>query len=263
MRDLLAPIVRNLWLIIRVAGLFYFILGGGRISWRPLLLCAVCVLVYGAQAGLFGNRLDVLRRYLDRVVGAEPRVRADQNGRPGRQIAGLEQQDRDGNDQRQMERPDGSNEPAMGANVLGDMQPEDIARRLVQERARQDSTWISRQLQNVERTAALFVASLWPGIGEQAVRLQAEREEREAQARRQAEELAEQKQREKEQQQKEREGSTADIKDGLDSEALAASTAESSSMAAARTSGSDTVREDSDVSRVNDGKRKAADEEAE
>jgi hypothetical protein len=183
MRDLLAPIVRNLWLIIRIAGLLYFVVGGGRISWRPLLIVVGVVLIYGAQAGLFGDRLEMLRRYLDRIVGVEPRDQVERDARGGQRDGGTHGQAQDRDGQQRVPQAELAAEPIQGREIpeVGQNQqngatpqPEDFARRLVQQRAQQDNTWLSRQLRSAERTIALFVASLWPGIGEQAVRLQAE-----------------------------------------------------------------------------------------
>jgi hypothetical protein len=40
-------------------------------------------------------------------------------------------------------------------------------------------TWLERRTREVERAVALFVASLWPGVGEAAVRMRVEQERRE------------------------------------------------------------------------------------
>jgi hypothetical protein len=275
MRDLLAPIVRNLWLIIRIAGLLYFVVGGGRISWRPLLIVVGVVLIYGAQAGLFGDRLEMLRRYLDRIVGVEPRDQAEQNARDGQRDAGNHGQAPDRNGQERVPQaelaagqtealanPDGSQNQQTGPTP----QPEDFARRLVQQRAQQDNTWLSRQLRSAERTVALFVASLWPGIGEQAVRLQAERDEREERARREAEEAAEEERRKKDEEKAQLVGQDVageHTSEALLSGSLDSSNGESSSMAAARASGIDSSNEGSELSRVNKGKQRATEDEIE
>jgi hypothetical protein len=147
MRDLLAPIIRNLWLALRIGGLLYFFnLGGGmHWNWRPLVVLALAAAWYVVQAGLFNEQLDLLRGYLHRVVGVAPPVptlvRVDG-------------------------RPDGGN------NFVVAMRP---GRPQEEERM----TWLERRTREVERAVALFVASLWPGVGEAAVRMRVEQERRE------------------------------------------------------------------------------------
>jgi hypothetical protein len=63
--------------------------------------------------------------------------------------------------------------------------PEQVAQRLLHENAAQNRGWLREQIRPVERAVALFVASLWPGIGEAHVR--AQRELREQEERRAAE----------------------------------------------------------------------------
>lgn len=182
MRDALAPIIRNLWLIIRAAGLLYFVAGGGRVLWRPFLLALAVLFIYGIQAGLLGDRFDHIRRWLDRIIGIEGRPR---NGRARRPFqAGAAGADRPG--------PTGS---AQDGNAAGNPSPavntaEDFARRLVNERAQRNQTWLAQMLRTAERTVGLFIASLWPGVGEQAVRLQEQRQAEERERRRAEEEAA-------------------------------------------------------------------------
>lgn len=168
MRDFLAPVVRNLWLIIRIAGLLYFIMGSNRALWRPLILAVAIMVIYAIQGGAFGDvvgeRAEWVRRYFNRVIG-------------------VEEQNRNGPARGATNGQNTTQQQPNGATVRPT--PEDAARRLVQGRRAQDASWVRQQFHSVERTLALFVASLWPGIGEQAVRLQ---EEREAAARRAVEE---------------------------------------------------------------------------
>jgi len=167
MRDLLAPIVRNLWLVIRIAGFTYLLFGGGRALWRPLLIGIALTIIWAAQAGMFGDRFDGLRRYLDRIVGIEAAA----------PDAGNQQNLAGANGQPNNEQPVPAGQ-ADGANAGLNAQayrPEDIARRLVEQRQQDDATWLMQQVRYVERMFGLFLASLWPGIGEQAVRLQEER----------------------------------------------------------------------------------------
>jgi hypothetical protein len=64
--------------------------------------------------------------------------------------------------------------------------PEEAARRLLLQQRR--GGWVRESMRSVERAGAIFVASLWPGIGERMVHAQEERERLERVARIEAEE---------------------------------------------------------------------------
>jgi hypothetical protein len=193
MRDLLAPVVRNLWLIIQIAGLIYFVGGGsGRIPWRTLMIAGAFLLVWAIQAGhfgdLLGNRANWLRRYLDHVIGAEERDRlardrdADAVGNANQNAA---QQPAAAPVAGRQQQPAPQQQPLQPQQRLD---PADVARRLVRDRQEQDAGWVMQQVRTVERTVALLIVSLWPGVGERAVRLQEEREEQVRRAASEAEE---------------------------------------------------------------------------
>jgi hypothetical protein len=208
MRDLLAPIVRNLWLLIRIATLLYFVAGGGRAIARPLIVFSIFLIIWAVQAGHFGDilgdRIDWVRRYLNRIIGVDPGPdrRAAAPPVPADPPAPNQQP------QAHVE-PNGNAAQNVNADVVAHTRPspppprpEDTAQRLVQDRWAQDAGWLAQQIHALERTVALFLASFWPGVGERAVRLQVERdlrreaeeaERREAAARLEAErEAAEQ-----------------------------------------------------------------------
>jgi hypothetical protein len=160
MRDLLAPIVRNLWLALRIGGLLYFFnLGGGmHWNWRPLIILGLGAGWYVVQAGLFNEQLDGLRGYLHRVVGVEAPAAANGNGAAA------------------------PAEPAAPRAPAG----------------YDEQTWLARRVRGAERSIALFLASLWPGVGEAAIHLRMEqvaaerrRVEQEEQEEREAAEAAE------------------------------------------------------------------------
>lgn len=56
--------------------------------------------------------------------------------------------------------------------------PEAVARRLLEERRERDEGWLRGVVRPVERAVALFLGSLWPGVGEAAVRAREEEERR-------------------------------------------------------------------------------------
>lgn len=69
----------------------------------------------------------------------------------------------------------------------GELDPQRVAQRLVEQRQRQNAGWLMTQIRRVEHATLLFLASLWPGVGERHV---AAREEEDA-AQRRREEAAE------------------------------------------------------------------------
>jgi hypothetical protein len=190
MRDMLAPIIRNLWLAIRIAGFTYLLFGGGRALWRPLMLGIGLTIIWAAQAGMFGDRFDGFRRYLDRLVGAEPEQRQDAAAPAN---AGDNQAGQNGQLNDAQAAPIGQVDGAHGGQIAPApiRTPQELARRLVNQQQAEEATWLMQQVRYVERMFGLFFASLWPGIGEQAVRLQEERERRAREAaNRELEELA-------------------------------------------------------------------------
>jgi hypothetical protein len=76
---------------------------------------------------------------------------------------------------------------AQGGDPRGVPTPEQAAQRLIAEAEARDRGWIRERIRVVERAVALFVASLWPGLGERMVRA---REERVAAERREEERVA-------------------------------------------------------------------------
>lgn len=159
-RDILAPIVRNLWLAARLAAFAYFFLSSGRGYWRLLLLGGIGLAIYALNSGWLGRNVDNawggLRRHFENLVN---------DARRGNPVAPT---------------------AAQVAHNNAHPSPEDTARRLLQEHQRRNRSatqeFIDRAVaraRQAERTFALFVASLWPGVGEGVIRAQeqARREE--------------------------------------------------------------------------------------
>jgi len=170
---LLLPLGGHIWLLIRLFGFVYFFTAGGS-SRRAFLLGGIAFLVFIAQTGIFRPFVravwDPLRRHIEGLVA--------------------------GNDPNIAQRPTHPpNALGAGANDTqhrnGEPTPQEVAARLLQERARRNFGTLREQFRSVERAVALFVGSLVPGFGErhiaardaaEAVR-QAEAREREEAAR--------------------------------------------------------------------------------
>jgi hypothetical protein len=158
------------WLIVKLACLMY-IFGGGGGWYRPLMMGIAGIIIYLAQLGVFENQFEGIRRHFEALLPlvdrqAQERNRQGQNGNGHAQGQG-----------QQPLRPDRN------------LRPEMVARRLV--RQQQEQSWIRQQMRSAERGLALFVASLWPGIGERMVHAQEERERAERTAQEEAQRLEE------------------------------------------------------------------------
>lgn len=179
MRDFLAPVVRNLWLLVRLAIFAYFFFSSGRGYGRLSLLMAIGGLAYAINAGYFGQRADALiaslRRHFEDLVD-EARGNTPL---PASQAVPPVQNANDNGE--------GSSRSAAMPT------PEEVARRLAMQRAEQQRGRVRNTIRQFERTAVLCVVSLWPGIGEGVVQRQEQRRreaERAAEARRLAAEEA-------------------------------------------------------------------------
>jgi hypothetical protein len=167
-----APLINHMWLLLRVLIFAYFVLGS-NLGWkRPLALVAIGVGFWMIRAGVLGDG-GVVRRWWEGVVGVAPAPAAAVDG-----AAGADGQE--GAQQGQQGAQQGRN----GAMPT----PEQVAQRLIdQHNERQNARvrQVRELVRPVERAVALFVASLWPGVGEAHVRAR-EAEER----RRNEEEIA-------------------------------------------------------------------------
>ncbi|KAH5717847.1 hypothetical protein HBI18_170610 [Parastagonospora nodorum] len=165
--DRVGNIAGHLWLLFKLACFVYFFSGTGW--YKSILLGLIAGGVYLAQLGMFEEQFRVIRQHLEAVlpVGALAE-RAAQPVRPAQP----------------------------GRN----MTPEEAARRLLQQQQDQRVGWLRDGVRTVERSLAIFVASLWPGIGERMVHAQEERirAERAAEEERQRQAEEEQKKREDE-----------------------------------------------------------------
>ncbi|KAF1976327.1 hypothetical protein BU23DRAFT_551786 [Bimuria novae-zelandiae CBS 107.79] len=199
-------IAGHLWLIFKLAVFVYFFAAGG--GWyRPIMICIIAGIVYLAQVGMFEEHFTAVRQYLETHLP------------PG--ILGLPE----------LAGPAAANHRANRAEIQHiqpnrNPTPEEAARRLQQQHQDQRIGWVRQTVRTTERAVAIFVASLWPGIGERMVQAQEERvrAERAAEEERQAEE----ERRREEQQKKEQEAAEAKHEDSQDAADETAASASSS-----------------------------------
>ncbi|KAF9638872.1 hypothetical protein BFW01_g9769 [Lasiodiplodia theobromae] len=150
----IAAIATHFWLLLRIFGMLWFFSGAG---WQRTFMLSLCGLaIYIFQAGILrervlGNHWDRFRRYFENLVGI-PHPPPPQQQRAARDQANEEPAVDIGPPARRRRR----REPS----------PEEVAHRLLQEHQQQRRTWFRERLRGVERSLALFVASLWPGLAQ-------------------------------------------------------------------------------------------------
>lgn len=178
--DRLGLIAGHAWLIFKLACFIYFFAGGG--GWyRPIMMGIIAAVVYLAQIGIFENQFNVVRRHFEALLPLQDRPAQGQN----RQNA------------------NGARDPNQRVEPNQNLTPEEAARRLVQQRQEQRFGSIRETMRTIERAFALFVASLWPGIGERMVQAQEERARAERAAEEERQRLEEARRQEEEQRRQE------------------------------------------------------------
>jgi hypothetical protein len=173
--DRLNQLWNHVWLALKLLVFLYFFAGGG--SWyRPAMMGLIGAVAYLAQLGVFDGYLERVRRHFEALVGLNDRA-----PNAGQQQA--------------QENPSAANrEPT----------PAETAQRMVQQRQERNATWFRERMRTIERAFALFVASLWPGLGERMVQAQEERV-RAARAAEEERKRAEEEQAAREQEEREKE----------------------------------------------------------
>ncbi|KAF2641779.1 hypothetical protein P280DRAFT_548418 [Massarina eburnea CBS 473.64] len=149
----------HLWLIFKLACFIYFFSGGG--GWyRPVMMAIIAAIVYLAQVGIFEAQFNVIRRHFEALLPIQAAAQhRPANPNPNDPQAQAQALNRNTPDQPPRNRPS----------------PEEAARRLLQQRDDRRFGWIRESMRSTERAFAIFVASLWPGIGERMVQAQEER----------------------------------------------------------------------------------------
>ncbi|KAK3065511.1 hypothetical protein LTS18_006222 [Coniosporium uncinatum] len=184
------------------------------VSWRAwaqlLALLAVGGAVVMVRAGWWRDEWERVRRHWEGLVVLAPvegpQAQGQPQGREGGQAQGeggggqQQQQQVEGGQQQQQQVPTTAQHQPNAA-VQPQRQhptPEQTAQRLIAQRNTAQApnnnflglnapTWLGERLRDVERAVALFLASLWPGVGERAVRAREEMEQREREEREQRE----------------------------------------------------------------------------
>lgn len=250
--DRVGNIAGHLWLVFKLACFVYIFAGGG--GWyRPLMLGSIAVIVYIVQLGVFEAQLNVIRQHFEALMPNADRI-AQGNNRPN------------------------ANAPAPAADPRRNITPEEAARRLLIQQRNNQVGWLREGMRTLERGVALFVASLWPGIGERMVHAQEERERlervaaREEQERREEEERSAAEQREKDASEAEpsgEQGEKHDASSSAEKPILNRNTTQTLSpdfmddvSAAAATSADVGVAPSTDTSSAAKGKEKATDDDA-
>ncbi|KAI0612311.1 Ubiquitin family protein [Pyrenophora tritici-repentis] len=145
--DRMVNVAGHLWLIFKLAAFVYFFSGGGGL-YRPIMLGIVAGIVYLAQVGVFQDQFNLLRHHFEALLAV---------GAMAERVA----------------------QPNNHAQQRGNLTPEEAAQRILQQRRDQRFGWVRDSMRTVERAFALFIASLFPGVGERMVHAQEERERQE------------------------------------------------------------------------------------
>ncbi|KAI6830841.1 hypothetical protein KC332_g2187 [Hortaea werneckii] len=179
----LGQLLNHMWLLLRILIFAYFLLGS-NLGWRrPVLLMLLGLGFWAVRMGVL-NEGGGIRRWWDDVVGVQ-RGRQPQAGAQ----EGAQQQRQGGEAGAQVQQ--GENAGVNGNRGQGGQQqdgrgrrmptPEQVAQRLLNERQQRQNAQVGRLreiIRPIERAVALFLASLWPGIGEAAVRAREDEERR-------------------------------------------------------------------------------------
>ena len=180
-QDMIALFFSRIWLFIRLYLFALMFTETG--SWlRYAILTGAVIYCLTPPNTFLQEQFRRLQRHLDGLVPLAPPVGA-RDARPG----GREQP------------PDQHNQPrgAASARTRREITPQEAAQRLLQQHNERHRSWWVETGRRIERSIALFLASLVPGVGERHIRA---RNEAEAAAR----EAAEREERERQEQQEAR-----------------------------------------------------------
>lgn len=181
------PIMNHLWFLLRIMIFAYFLLGS-NFGWRkPVALALIGAGFWMIRIGLFGNG-GVIRRWWDDIVRIDDVRARILRGRLQRMGINVDEALAQAQDQGQAN----GNEPAAVVGAAQDGQqrqqpfptPEQLAQRLLRQNQNDPIRRLREQIRPVERALALFLASLWPGVGERYVQALDQAREEEETARR-------------------------------------------------------------------------------
>lgn len=150
------PLLAQAWLLLRIMLFTWILLGTGQGWRRPLILMFIGLAFWLLNGGMIGR-------------GAREAVQAWWEG-----VVGVPRQNAPGDAQAQPQPTGGAQQqpPAPGA-AAGQPAPQNQ-----QNQDQQQHGWLRQTLRPAERALALFIASLWPGVGERTVAARREEENR-------------------------------------------------------------------------------------
>ncbi|GAB7356103.1 hypothetical protein MBLNU459_g6707t1 [Dothideomycetes sp. NU459] len=158
------PLLAQAWLLLRVMLFTWILLGTGQGWRRPLILLVIGLAFWALNGGIVGRGArEAVQGWWEGVIGV-PRqdpLRDQAQARPAG-AAEAQQQQQENLAARQ----------APGVVAAGQPAPQNQA-----EQQRQQG-WLRQTLRPAERAFALFIASLWPGVGERTVAARRDEENR-------------------------------------------------------------------------------------
>ena len=174
----------RIWLLFQII-IFIFLFGASLSPRRQIVLAVISIVFCIAQLGVFGDRFERMRRYIESLLPTAdlvPPVRRDERQQQ-------EDIDRTRRASAAAARQEGASAPQHAAHPGGEARrpsPRETAQRMIREHRTRLWNDFVYQLRRLERVFTLFLATLWPGVGERHVAARREAQEQQD-ARREAE----------------------------------------------------------------------------
>jgi hypothetical protein len=163
-----------LWLIVRLVGFVWFFTAGNPSWTRWLMVSGLAFVVFIINTGIFNGVAEQVwgpvRRHLEALLPLAPA--------PPREPTGIEHV-RNAEELRRLEvehqQQHGAlvaptHEPPQRQRRPGELDPAEVAARLLEQRRQANAGWLITQIRRIEHSFLLFLASLVPGVGERHVR---------------------------------------------------------------------------------------------
>lgn len=144
-------ILWHTWTIFKLSALVWLFTRGMSIH-RIIIVLAAGIVYIAANMGMFGDYWDRLRGHFEGLLGL-PQI--DDVGQAGQ-----------ANNVNPPVAPAGEERNGRRERLPN---PQAVAERLLHQRREQDRSWLTERLIPIERALALFVASLYPGVGERHI----------------------------------------------------------------------------------------------
>lgn len=153
----------HLWLIIRLIGFVWFFTSGNPSWTRWLMVSGLAFVVFIVNTGLFNGVFEQIwspiRRHLENLLPLAGREAALVPAANAGVVPNIPPAD---NERGQRARGQGARRP-------GELVPEEVAARLMEQRRQADVGWVMAQVRRAEHAMLLFLASLVPGVGERHI----------------------------------------------------------------------------------------------